>query len=250
MPSQTKIIILAAGKGKRMGGDIPKVLVRLNGKPLISYLLNSLKFLQIKEKPIVVVGFRADMVKEELGDSMEYVFQKEQLGTGHAVMCAKDKIGTANKLIVLYGDMPNIKPKTISNLLELHNNESPVLTMMTIKVPNFENEYAGFMGFGRVIRNEDGNIKKIVEIRDADEKEKKVTELNPSLFCFDSSWLLSNLDKLTNKNAQEEYYLTDLVGLAIEEGKKISSLEISPMECVGVNTPEELRYAETIVSNF
>ncbi|MBU4421790.1 NTP transferase domain-containing protein [Patescibacteria group bacterium] len=247
MPSQTKVIILAAGKGKRMGGDIPKVLIELNKKPLISYLLNSLKLSRIMGKPTVIVGFRADMVKEELKDTVEYVFQEEQLGTGHAVMCAKDNIGTADKIVVLYGDMPNIKPETIDNLLELHNNERPVLTMMTIKIPNFENEYAGFMGFGRVIRGEDGSIKKIVELRDADEKEKKVTELNPSLFCFNSSWILSNLSKLTNKNAQEEYYLTDLVGLAIEQGQKISSLEISPMECIGVNTPEELKFAEQIL---
>ncbi|MBU1179430.1 NTP transferase domain-containing protein [Patescibacteria group bacterium] len=248
MLHNTQIIILAGGKGKRMGGEIPKALIPLNNRPIISYLLDSVKNCDFEIKPLVVIGFRDDLVQAELGDIVNYALQEKQLGTGHAVLRAKQMVDAATEnIIVLYGDMPNTKTETIKKLLEIHNNESPAITMMTTKVPDFENEHSGFLGFGRVVRDEFGNIKKIVEIRDASMEEKNITELNPSLFCFNANWLWENLPKINNNNAQGEFYLPDMVGLAIEQGQKISSLQINPMECIGINTVEELRRAEGVV---
>ncbi len=245
--SDTQIIILAGGQGKRMGGDMPKVLILLKNRPLIEHLLDSVMPVA-RIKPVVVVGFKGELVKQILGDKVIYATQTEQLGTGHAVMCAREKIpGMAKNIAVLYGDMPAISSDTIKNLLDLHVREDADLTMMTINVPHFNNEYAGFNGFGRVVRGADGKIIKITEVKDANDDEKKITELNPSLFCFKSDWLWGAIAQLKNNNVQKEYYLTDLVGLAISQNKKIASLAIDPLECIGVNTPEELRIAGEII---
>jgi len=245
MNPDAQIIILAGGKGKRMGGDLPKVLIEARGRALIEHLLVSVFSLNFK--PVVVVGYKGEMVKERLGEKVDYALQEEQLGTGHAVLCAKDVANDAKNIVVLYGDMPNIKPETIENLLRIHSQEQPALTMMTIKVPHFENENAGFYGFGRVIRNEKGEIEKIIELKDASEKEKNIKELNPSLFCFNAEWLWKNLPLIKNLNAQGEYYLTDLAGLAISQGEKITSAEIAAVQCIGVNTPEDLKRAELLL---
>lgn len=247
MESSVQIIILAGGQGKRMGSDIPKVLIPFHGRPIIEYSLDAVEELGFS-KPIVVVGFGAEMVRERLGLRAEYVLQAEQLGTGHAVLCAREKVGENFKnIIVLYGDHPNIKAETIRRLLALHQSENPALTMMTLTVPNFDGVYSLFRGFGRVARDEGGKIVKIVEVKDASDMEKNIRELNPSLFCFDAVWLWENLPKVKNGNNSGEYYLTDMVGLAIEQGQKIASLEIDYKECIGVNTPEELRIAEEII---
>lgn len=246
MNPSVQIIILAGGKGKRMGGDMPKVLIQLKNRPLISYLLDSVMPIA-SLPPIVVVGFKGELVKQTLGNKVDYVTQAEQLGTGHAVMCAREASSGAKNIAVLYGDMPAISAETIKNLLALHDRENTDLTMMTINVPHFNNEYAGFNGFGRIVRDAAGNIKKSVEFKDASEEERNITELNPSLFCFKSDWLWEAIAQIKNNNVQGEYYLTDLVGLAIFQNKKIASLRIDPLECIGVNTPEELKRAEEIL---
>lgn len=248
MNPSVQIIILAGGKGKRMGGEIPKVLTLFNGRPIIEYSLDAVAELGLESAPVVVVGFGAEMVKERLGDRAEYVLQTEQLGTGHAVMCAKQNLeGKFENVIVLYGDHPNIQAGTIRRLLALHSAERPAITMMTVTVPDFENIFSLFRGFGRVVRDVDGKILKIVELKDANEEEKNLRELNPSLFCFNAPWLWDNLPKVGNENNSGEYYLTDMIGLAIQQGQKIASLEIDYRECVGVNTPEELRIAGEII---
>lgn len=248
MEPSVQIIILAGGKGKRMGGEVPKVLTLFNGRPIIEYSLDAVAELELESAPVVVVGFGAEMVKEHLGDRAVYALQAEQLGTGHAVLCARESVSEKTEsVVVLYGDHPNIKAETIRRLMALHAAESPAITMMTLTVPNFDGVYSLFRGFGRVVRSADGKILKIVEVKDASDEEKNIRELNPSLFCFNSRWLLENLPKLKNLNSQGEYYLTDMVGLAIEQGQKIASLEIDYKECIGVNTPEELRIAGEIL---
>lgn len=244
---RTQIIILAGGRGKRMGGESPKVLALFGERPIIDHCLDAVGELGLAEKPVVVVGFGADAVKQHLGGRAEYALQAEQLGTGHAVLCAKDKVGGADNIVVLYGDHPNTKAETIRRLLALHEAEQPALTMMTLCVPDFGGVHSVFHGFGRVVRAADGKIARIVELKDATEEERNITELNPSLFCFDADWLWDNLPKVSNNNAQREYYLTDMVGLAIGQGRKIASLEIDNRECIGVNTPEELRLAHEII---
>lgn len=240
------VIILAGGKGKRMGQDAPKVLTLLNGLPLIKYVTSAVIKSNTSDKIVIVIGYKGEMVKNFLGEKFVYAKQMEQLGTGHAVLCAQKVSVGAKNIIVLYGDMPNVSSETIKNLAQKHNLEQSVLTMMTTKVPNFDGIFNCFKSFGRIVRDSAGAIVRIVEEKDATEEEKNITEVNPSLFCFDGAWLWDNLPKLKNFNAQEEYYLTDLVGLSIEGKHKIASLEIDPLECIGVNTPEELELAEQI----
>ncbi len=248
MESSVQIIILAGGQGKRMGGEVPKVLTLFNGRPIIEYSLDAAAELELPLRPVVVVGFGAEMVKERLGDRVEYALQAEQLGTGHAVLCARDIVaGKFENVIVLYGDHPNIKAETIRRLLALHAAENPAITMMTLAVPDFLGVYSLFRGFGKIVRGADGKILKNVEVKDANDEEKNIRELNPSLYCFNAPWLWENLPKVGNKNKSGEYYLTDMVGLAIQQGQKIASLEIDYRECIGVNTPEELRIAGEII---
>ena len=248
MHSDAQIIILAGGKGKRMGGEAPKVLTLFSGKPILENSLSAALELGLPQKPVVVVGFGAQLVKDYVGDRAVCALQESQLGTGHAVLCAKEKVGSeTKKIIVLYGDHPNTKAETIRRLLDIHEEEKPVISMMTLRVPDFTGIYSCFNGFGRVLRDSNGKIVRIIELKDASEEEKKICELNPSLFCFNADWLWESLPKLKNSNAQGEFYLTDLVGMAIQEGRKIITSKIDYKECLGVNTPDDLRIAEEII---
>lgn len=245
MPNtKTQIVILAAGKGKRMQSDLPKVLVRLKDKPLIKYLLDSIEESGVCAKPILVVGQKRELVMQELGDKYGYAIQEEQLGTGHAVNCAKDLSAGADQVLVLYGDHPHVSAKTIKNLTTSHQQSGEVLTIATVETPDFEDWRAGFFDFGRIIRNSNGKITNIVEKKDATEEELKIKEINPAFFCFDAKWLWESLPTLKNQNAQGEYYLTDLVGLAQNQGHEINSIKIGTHEALGVNTPEQLALLE------
>lgn len=248
MLNNTQVVILAGGKGTRMKQDIPKVLTFLGDKVLIEYILSSVNKCNFKIKPLVVIGYKGELVKERLGKEVIYVEQKEQLGTGHAVFCSKNNFSeNAKNIMILYGDMPNIKKETIIKLAEMQDNSDAVLSMMTVNVPDFLDFRKCFYAFGRIVRDENKKIKKIVELRDTNNNEKNITELNPSLFCFNKDWLLKNLNNLKNNNSQKEYYLTDLVGIAINEGCKINSLSVDSNECIGINTFEELKRAEEII---
>lgn len=235
------IVILAAGLGKRMQTELPKVLNELHGRPLISHVLDAVKASGVCDSPVIVVGKKREMVMDELGAGYRYAVQEEQLGTGHAVLAAKAAlIGSTAPVMVLYGDMPYIKAETIRTIAETHAAAKATLTMATVTVPDFEGWRAGFYDFGRIIRDGDGHIVHTVEKKDATAEELLVMELNPCYFCFDSAWLWQHLEKLENTNAQGEYYLTDVVKMAVAEGVKISSVAIDPKEALGVNTKEHL----------
>lgn len=240
---RNQIVILAAGKGTRMGGSLPKVLVMLKNKPLILHLLEQVEKVNHLIKPIVVVGYKANMVKTVLGDDYIYAFQEQQLGTAHALMTAKKYVKGKN-ILVLYGDHPFIKAKSLSALMKLHHQKNSNISMFTTTVPNFLNFYQPFKSFGRIIRDSSKKIIKILEYKDASINQQKIKELNPGLYMFNSAWLWKNLDKIKNQNAQGEYYLTDIVELAITSGEKIHSLPIDPKEVVGVNSKEDLTLAE------
>lgn len=265
MSDKIKIIILAAGYGKRMKSELPKVLTPLNGRPLISYVLDAVKESEIDDRPVVVVGQQRELVINTLGDACAYAVQEEQLGTGHAVMSAQKILeNSANHIVVLYGDHPRITAKTIKTLVERHLNSKSTLTMATVSLPDFRDWRENFLGFGRVVRDKNEKISKIVENKDATEEEKKILEVNPSYFCFDASWLWKNLKNLKTENAQKEYYLTDLVKIAMQEkinpirsregsqrtstsnGIKIESINIEAKEALGVNSKEELAILEKI----
>lgn len=245
---RTKILILAGGKGTRMGNDYPKVLTKLLGKPMISYLLEELVSLSADFSIGIVVGYRADLVKEVLGNQYDYYFQKEQLGSGHAVHIAqlalkKERI---DRLVVLYGDHPYIKAKSVQELLDLEKESGAELCMATTKVDDFSSWRRVFLHWGRILRNENGEVIAIREYRDCSEEEMSITELNPGIYCFHTYWLWQNIGKLNNYNSQGEYYLTDLAEIAIRDGKRIPTISIEPKECVGINTQKELRLAQSL----
>ncbi len=246
-----KILVLAAGKGKRMGGDIPKVLRPLKGKPMVLYLLDAIKQSKVDDRPVVVVGYGAQLVRDTLGDDFEYVVQTELLGTGYAVRIAEETLGRthADAVMVLYGDQPFVRAQTIRALAECFEQNRPAIAMVTAVVPDFADWRAPLYDFGRVVRDEAGDILRIVEKKDANSEELAIKEVNPSFFCFDSSWLWSHVSKLTNQNAQGEYYLTDLVGMAVAEGQKIQSIHLEALECIGLNTREHVQAVDELLGS-
>lgn len=241
-----KILVLAAGQGTRMKSDLPKVLIDFNGKPLIKHLLESIEKSGIDQKPTIVVGYKKEEVMQALGDKYDYVVQNEQLGTGHAVMSAENFLsGMADNIMVLPSDHPFITAETIKKLAEKHLNSGAKITMATVKLPDFENWRSAFYtSFSRIIRNANGEIVKDVQLRDATEEEKKITEVNPIYFCFNAQWLWEKLKTLTTNNDQKQYYLTDLVKIAMDEGEKIESVNIDPYEALAANSKEELEILE------
>jgi len=239
--NKLEIIILAAGKGSRMSGEKPKVLTDIAGRPMLSYLLSTVKKVHVN-KPIIVLGYKADEVKKEIGEDEKYVLQTEQLGTGHAVhQAVPHLIPSAEFVMVLYGDHPLISPETITKLYNSHinQNSSPV-TLGTVIVPDFDDWKKPFYDFGRIIRNKEGKIIKNVEKKDATPAELEIKELNPSYLCFNLDWLIENIKKIDKKNAQGEYYLTDLIGMANDQGYELNSFVLPTHEALGVNTPEQL----------
>ena len=244
---KTEVVILAAGYGKRMQSDLPKVLVPLHGKPLVQHVLDAVAASGVCESPILIVGQKKELVMETLGTGNRYVTQEEQLGTGHAVLSAAGMLeGKAENILVLNSDVPFIKPRSIHMLAEMGENSMAAVTMATVRVPDFDEWRAGFYDFGRIIRNKSGDIVKIVEKKDATEEELRITEVNSGSFCFKADWLWKHLRELKNENSQAEYYLTDLVAMACAEGADIASIPIEPREAMGVNTKEHLELLHKI----
>jgi len=242
MQNEVKIVILAAGKGKRMESDEPKALVLYNKKPFIKHILDTISELKLKTKPIIVVGHKKERVKEVLGNTYEYAEQKEQLGTGDAVRAARGHVSKEDKtILVVSADQPTISKETLKNIINTHAKKKPSITLGTAIVPDFDEWRGGMNGFGRIIRGTDKSVKKIVEYKDANEKEKKIKEINLGFYAFDSKWLWANIDKLKNENAQGEYYLTDLVKIAFRQGKRIEAVPVKNIiEGIHPNSKQEL----------
>ena len=242
-----KIIVLAAGKGIRMNSDLPKALVPLAGKPIVEHLLKAVKYSGVNIKPILVVSpDNKKIIQEALSEyGCEYAIQKEQLGTGHAVSVACGFIDEqTDKVVVFYGDHPFVKPDTIKKLFEIHKG---VITMMTAKVPDFNDWRHSFLHWGRIVRDKQNKIKAIVEFKDATVEQKEIKEINPSFFCFDGQWLKENIKKLKNENNAKEYYLTDMVSIASLQGHEINDLLIDVNEVMGINSVEEIKLAEKLL---
>lgn len=228
-----------------MQSELPKVMHLLRERPLIDYVVSAVEKFGIK--PVVIVPDDSNLVRDFLGKRARYAVQKERLGTGHAVMMAEKLLGEkADSVIVLYGDMPFISSGSIKALVDEHLKKNNALTLMTVVVPDYHDWRAQFYDFGRIIRDIDGNITKIVEKKDASPRELNIKEVNTAFFCFDSDWLWKNLKQLKSANAAGEYYLTDLVKIAFDEGAKLSSVSVDPREAVGINTKEHLEKAQKI----
>lgn len=242
-----QIVILAAGKGTRMGGEIPKVLLPLHDdRPVISYLLDEVKNIPQDTAPIIVVGFKEELVKQELGPGYIYVTQFDQRGTGHAVLSTKG-IVSAENFVVLYGDMPFTSKESISKLMHLHTTNNAKISIFTAVLPDFENQNDSFLGYGRIIRDRNGQIEKIVEYKDCTEEQKQIKEVNVGIYMFHTDWLWDKLEKITDHNVQHEFYLTDIAELAIADGQIIYSLPIPSEEAYGINTPSHLEFARKLI---
>jgi bifunctional UDP-N-acetylglucosamine pyrophosphorylase/glucosamine-1-phosphate N-acetyltransferase len=243
----TQIVILAAGKGKRMGSkEVPKVLIPLKGKPVILHLLKEVDRLKDLPPPVIVVGYKSTAVKDTLGKGYKYAFQRDQGGTAHAVWSAQGSI-TAKNILVLYGDIPFIRAASLKKLIHLHQSKRPVISVMTSVVPNYEGKYQHFFNLGRIVRNQFGEIEKIQEVADADDEQKNIREVNSGIYMFTTEWLWDNIDKIDNKNAQGEFYLTDIVEIAISEGQPVESMTVSPLEIFGINTAVQLEQAAKLL---
>lgn len=244
----TRIIVLAAGKGTRMNSQIPKILIPFEGKPIIRHLLDAVRLSGVDPRPVVIIGYQGDLVRQTLGEKYDYIYQAEQLGTGHAVQSAEPLLaGKAEQIMVFYGDHPFVRSSTIANLRALHEREGCPLSMMTVMLKDFSDWRAPFADFSRIIRDSSGRIVADVQVKDATPTQLNIREVDPAYFCLDAAWLWPHLKLLKNENVKAEYYLTDLVGIAIGEGACIASTQISPVESLGVNTPEHLQIARRLL---
>lgn len=249
MKNKVRIIILAAGKGKRMQSEEPKALTMFKNKPFLLHILDTIKQLDPTIKPIIVVGHKKERIKEVLGEDHIYAEQYEQLGTGHAVLSAKKAIKTPDEtVLVISADQPLISKETIGRIIQKHFEKSPTITLATATVPDFEDWRTGLYYFGRIIRGNNGQIEKMVELRNANDAEKKITELNAAVYAFDANWLWKNIEKLNTKNTIGEYLLTDLIHVAFSQNKKIEAVPVANIiEALQPNSKAELEILEKLV---
>lgn len=231
-------VVLAAGQGKRMKSKLYKVLHPVCGKPMVGHVLDTVQETGC-ERSIVVVGHGAEAVQAYLGERAEYVLQATQLGTGHAVQQAKALLGEeTGTTIVAYGDTPLVTAETLKGLMAWHEERNASATVLTAVVE----EPAGL---GRIIRSEDGELLAIVEQKDCTPEQAAITEINTGIYCFDNAKLFAALDKVTNNNAQQEYYLTDCIGILRGQGESVLAYSAGdPVEATGVNDRLALSEAE------
>lgn len=227
-------IILAAGKGTRMNSNHPKAIHKLLDKSMIECVSESVSNAGVNEQ-IVVVGYKSEEIINLMGEKVKYAYQEKQLGTGHAVMQAEDLLSDINGYtIVLNGDAPLITAKTIRDTIDFHINNQYACTVITAKLDNPT-------GYGRIVRDEKGNVIKIVEQKDATDTQKQINEINSGLYCFTTKYLFDALKKIDNNNTQEEYYLTDTLEILRDSNHKIGAILIEDYnETRGVNSREQL----------
>ena len=238
---ETKAIILAAGKGTRMGSELPKVLHTVAGRPMIEHSIERAR--QAGVGPIVVVvGYRAEAVRDALKSAgVQFAEQADQRGTGHAVAQATPFLeGFDGNVLVLYGDMPLLRPSTIRSLADTLEDTGAAAVVLTIELDNPP-------AFGRIVRDGDGRVIRMVEARDASVEELAIREVNVGAYCFDAVALLWALDRLRNDNDQGEYYLTDVIEILVSAGRPVETVVAGTLEeTLGINDAFHLQFAERL----
>jgi len=237
------VVVLAAGKGTRMKSSLAKVLQPLKNQPLLNYVLDSLAPLN-PDLSVVVVGFQSEKVKEVFSDrGLIFAEQKEQLGTGHAAQQAESALSDfSGDVLIVCGDMPFIKSQTLIDLVNKHRETGAGCTVLTLKTSEKKD-------FGRIIRDGNRAVAKIVEQKDASESEKKVDEFNSGVYCFDKSLFCKALGLIGNNNAQKEYYLTDTIEYIVMNGFAVETVQIrDAVQLSGINSQEDLQEAERILT--
>lgn len=234
-------IVLAAGQGKRMKSKLYKVLHPVCGKPMVSHVLSAVNQ-AVCERTVIIVGHGAEAVQAALGETVEYAFQAEQLGTGHAVMQAKPLLGGEDGVtLIVCGDTPLVRAETIEAMIAQHIEQGAAATVLTAL---FDDP----TGYGRVVRGETGDVERIVEQKDCSAEEAAVREINTGTYCFDNRKLFAALEQVTNTNAQGEYYLTDVIGILQRQGERIgASVSDDTAEAIGVNDRVALGEAERLM---
>lgn len=233
-------VILAAGKGTRMLSDRPKVLHELAGRPLLAHVVDTARAAGC-DRLVVVVGHQADRVRAACpGADLIHVLQEPQLGTGHAVQVAAASLRPGGWTVVLAGDVPLLRPDTLRRLIGHARREETAAAVLTCVVAD-----AG--AYGRIVKDSRGNLRRIVEARDANAQELAIGEYNSGIYCFRTDNLLAALSALTADNAQGEYYLTDTIGWLADRGQRVRTMATAdPDEVVGINTVDELAAAERL----
>jgi len=237
MPSNTlQVVILAAGQGKRMNSDLPKVLHPLGGRPLLAHVIETARSLS-PQRLCVVVGHGAAQVRERIADAdIAWALQEQQLGTGHAVSQALPQLAGEGTVLVLYGDVPLIAPETLRSLVEAAADGSLAVLTQDLENPR---------GYGRIVRDASGKVARIVEEKDASADERRIREVNTGILAVPRARLQQWLQGLRNNNAQGEYYLTDIIAAAVADGVAVAVRQpAAAYECLGVNSKVELAVLE------
>ena len=230
---------MAAGKGKRMENDLPKVLHRLAGRPLVYYVIELARRVG-SERVVLVIGHKRELVKEATRmQCVEYVVQEKQIGTGDAIkVCRSALDGFNGDLLVLSGDVPLMKPETVESAWKLHSESRAAVTVFTFKPDDPT-------GYGRIVRGENGELLRIVEQKDAGREELEINEVNAGIYFFKADRLFRALEELDNDNASGEYYLTDTISIIKGWGEPEAAFLVEdPIEVAGVNTSQQLSELE------
>ncbi len=241
MENNIMAIVMAAGKGTRMKSKKSKLVQKIYGKEIVKRAVENAEKAGVKDI-VAVVGYMKEEVMAVLGDNVKYAFQEEMLGTGHAVMQAKEYLkGKKGKVLVLNGDVPLIRPETLNKLLEKSIENKEYATLLTAI-------YDNPTGYGRIVRDEGGNVEAIVEEKDTTDEQKEIKEINAGIYCFDIEELLSALEKISPNNAQGEYYLTDVIQIMNEKGLKTGAVIVEDnTEILGINDRIQLEMLTKIL---